>query len=88
MESKLDIKLIKDETTCLIEAKRLGKIIEHKDRLIFVKVNSNDRKYGTLSISSSLNGSCIFINKDLILEDQAKLRKQVQKVKEAIKVEK
>jgi hypothetical protein len=30
----------------------------------------------------SLKGSGIFINEDLILEDQGKLRKEVQKVKE------
>jgi hypothetical protein len=54
------------ETTCLIEAKRLGKIIEHKDRLIHVKVSSNDHKYGILSKSPSLKGSGIFINEDLI----------------------
>jgi hypothetical protein len=45
------------ETTCLIEAKRLGKIIEHKDRLIRVKVSSNDHKYDILSKTPSLKGS-------------------------------
>jgi hypothetical protein len=41
------------ETTSLIEAKMLGKIIEHKDRLI--------------------------IKKDIIPEDQVKLRKGIQR---------
>jgi hypothetical protein len=44
------------ETTCLIEAKRWGKIIKHKDRLIHVKVSSNDHKYGILSKYLSLKG--------------------------------
>jgi hypothetical protein len=73
------------ETTYIIEAKRLGKIIEHKDRLIHVKVSCNDHKYGILSKSPSLKGSRIFINEDLIPEDQVELRKEVQKVKEARK---
>jgi hypothetical protein len=73
------------ETTGLIEAKRLGKIIEHKDRLIWVMVSSNAHKYDILSKTLSLKGSGIFINEDLIPEDQAKLRKEVQKVKEARK---
>jgi len=49
--------LLKDElqnqlqtkTTCLIEAKRQGKIIEHKDRLTHVNVSSNDCKYVMIS---------------------------------------
>jgi hypothetical protein len=69
------------ETTCIIEAKRLGKIIEHKDRLIYVKVSCNDHKYDILSKYPSLKGSRIFINEYLIPEYQAKLRKEVQKVK-------
>jgi hypothetical protein len=73
------------DTTYLIEAKRLGKIIDHKDRLICVKVSCNDHKYSILSKSPSLKGSGIFINEDLIPEDQAELRKEVQKVKEARK---
>jgi hypothetical protein len=73
------------DTTYLIEAKRLGKIIDHKDRLICVKVSCNDHKYRILSKSPSIKGSGIFINEDLIPEDQAKLRKEVQKVKEARK---
>jgi hypothetical protein len=32
------------DTTYLIEAKRLGKIIDHKDRLIHLKVSCNDHK--------------------------------------------
>jgi hypothetical protein len=74
--------------TCLIEAKRLGKIIEHKDMLIHVKVTSNDHKYGILSKSLSLKDLGIFINEDNILEDQAQLRKEVQKVNEAREEEK
>jgi hypothetical protein len=73
------------DTTYLIEAKRLGKIIDHKDRLIRVKVRCNDHKYNILSKSLSLKGSRIFINEDLIPEDQVELRKEVQKVKEARK---
>jgi hypothetical protein len=63
----------------------LGKTIEHKDRLIRVMVSSNAHKYDILSKTLSLKGSGIFINEDLIPEDQAKLRKEVQKVKEARK---
>jgi hypothetical protein len=58
------------DTTYLIEEKRLGKIIYHKDRLIYVKVSCNDHKYSILSKSSSLKGSRIFIIENLILEDQ------------------
>jgi hypothetical protein len=72
-------------TTYLIQAKRLGKIIDYKDRLIHVKVSCNDHKYSILSKSLSLKGSRIFINEDLIPEDQDELRKEVQKVKEARK---
>ena len=42
-------------------------------------------KYDILSKTSSLKGIGIFINEDLIPEDQAELRKEVQKVKEARK---
>ena len=56
-----------------------------KDRLIRVKVSCNDHKYSILSKSSSWKGSRVYINGDLILEDQAELRKEVQKVKEAKK---
>ena len=45
------------ETTYLIEEKRLGKIIEHKDRLIRVKVRSIDHKYGILNKTTSLKES-------------------------------
>ena len=48
-------------------------------------MNSTDHKYDILSKTSSLKGTRIFINEDLIPEDQAKLRKEVQKVKEARK---
>jgi hypothetical protein len=73
------------DTTYLIEAKRPGKIIDHKDRLIRVKVSCNYHKYSILSKSPSLKRSGIFINEDLIPEDQAGLRKEVQKVKETRK---
>jgi hypothetical protein len=36
------------DTTYLIEAKRLEKIIDHKDRLICVKVSCNEHKYNIL----------------------------------------
>jgi hypothetical protein len=61
----------------------LEKIIENKDRWIRVMVGYNSHKYDILSETSSLKGSETFINEYLILEDQAKLRKEVQKVKEA-----
>jgi hypothetical protein len=53
------------DTTYLIEAKRLGKIIDHKDRLIRVKVSCTNHKYSILNKSLSLKGSGIFINEDL-----------------------
>jgi hypothetical protein len=53
--------------------------------LICVKVSCNDHKYSILSKSSSLKGSVIFINEDLIPEDRVELKKEVQKVKEARK---
>jgi hypothetical protein len=56
-----------------------------KHRLIHVKVSCNDHKYSILSKSPSLKGLAIFINEDLIPEDKAELRKEVQKVKEARK---
>ena len=37
------------ETTSLIEANRLGKLIENKERLIRVKVSSTKQKYNILS---------------------------------------
>jgi hypothetical protein len=73
------------DTTYLIEAKRLGKLIDHKDSLIHVKVSCNDHKYSILSKSLSLKGSGIFINEDLIPENQVELRKEVQKVNEVRK---
>ena len=48
-------------------------------------VSSNGLKYDILSKTLSLKGSGIFINEDLVPKDQAKLRKEVQKVKEAEK---
>ena len=53
--------------------------------MIRVKVSCIDHKYSILSKYLSLKGSGIFINEDLIPEDQAELRKEVQKVKEARK---
>lgn len=63
----------------------MGKLIENKESLIQVKVNSTEKKYDILGKTSSLKGSEIFINEDLIPEDQTELRKEVQKVKEARK---
>jgi hypothetical protein len=73
------------DTTYLIEAKRLRKIIVQKDRLISVKVSCNDHKYSIISKSMSLKGSQIFINEDPIPKGQVELRNEVQKVKEAKK---
>ena len=73
------------EKTCLTEATRLGKLNENKGRLIRIKVSSIDNKYDIRSKTSSLKGTRLFINEDLIPEDQAELRKEVQKVKEARK---
>ena len=67
------------ETTCLIEATRLGKLTENKGRLIRIEVSSTDHKYDILSKTSSLKGTRIFINEDLILEDQAELRKEFKR---------
>ena len=53
--------------------------------MICVKLSCNDHKYSILSKSPSLKGSGIFINEDLIPEDQSELRKEVQKVKEVRK---
>ena len=48
-------------------------------------MSSIDHKHDILSKTSSLKGTGIFINEDLIPEDKAELRKEVQKVKEARK---
>jgi len=48
-------------------------------------VSSKAHKYDILSKTMSLKGFGIFINEDLIPEDQAKWRKEVQKVNEARK---
>jgi hypothetical protein len=69
----------------LIKEKGLGKTIENKDRLFQLKVISNDHKYIILKKTPSLKWSIIFINEDLILEDQVELRKEFQKVKESRK---
>ena len=47
-----------------------------------VKVSSTEQKYNIISKKSSLKGSGIFINEDLIPEDWIELRKEVQKVNE------
>jgi len=73
------------ETTCVTKATRLGKLTKNKGRLIRIKVIFTDHKYDILSKTSSLKGTRIFINEDLIPEDQAELRKDVQKVKETRK---
>jgi hypothetical protein len=46
---------------------------------------SNNHKYDILKKTPSLKGSRIFINEDLILEDQREVTKKVQKEKEARK---
>jgi len=46
-------------------------------------VSCNDHKLDILRKSPSLKGTRIFINEDLILEDQVELRKEVQNFKEA-----
>ena len=66
----------------------MRKLTENKGKLIQIKVSSTNHKYDILTKTSSLKGTTIFINEDLILEDQAELRKEVQKVKEARKEEK
>ena len=48
-------------------------------------VFSRHQQYDILSKTSSLKGTGIFINEDLIPEDQEELRKEVQKVKESRK---
>ena len=53
--------------------------------MICVNVSCNHHKYSILSKSLSLKGLGIFINEDLVPEDQAELSKKVQKVKEASK---
>ena len=53
--------------------------------MVRVKVSCNNHKYGILSKCLNLKGLGIFINEDLFLEDQAKLRKQIQKVNNARK---
>jgi len=73
---------LKIETVCRTKATRLGKLTKNKGRLIRIKLSSTNHKYDILSKTSSLKGTRIFINEDLIPKDQAKLRKEVQKVKE------
>ena len=63
----------------------MGKLTENKEKLIQIKVSSIDHRYDILSKTSSIKGTGIFINEYLILEDQAELRKQDQKVKEVRK---
>jgi hypothetical protein len=53
--------------------------------LIYVKVSYSNHKYSILSKSSILKGLGIFINEDLIPEDQVELRKEFQNVKEVRK---
>ena len=63
----------------------MGKLTENKGRLTWIKVSSTNHKYDILNKTSSLKGTGIFINEDLIPEDQTELRREVQKVKEARK---
>ena len=44
-------------------------------------MSSTDHKYDILSKTSSLKGTIILINEDLILEDQTELRKEVQQAR-------
>ena len=60
-----------------------SKLTENKGRLIQIKVSYTHHESDIVSKTSSLKGARIFINEDLIPEDEAKLRKEVQKVKEA-----
>jgi hypothetical protein len=53
--------------------------------LICVKLSCNDHKYNILSKSLSLKGLGIFINENLISENQVELKKEVRKVKEVRK---
>ena len=58
---------------------------QHKDKLICIEVRFNDHKYGILNKNPSLKGIRIFINEDLIPEDQVELRKKDQRLKEVKK---
>ena len=74
------------ETTYLTKEIRVGKILEHKHRLIHVKVNCHEHKLDILRKSPSLKGTRIFIKEDLIPKEEAQLRKEVQRVKDERKV--
>ena len=63
--------ILQIETMCLTEATRLGKLTENKGRLIRIKVSSTDHKHDILSKNLTLKGTRVFINEDLIVEDQA-----------------
>ena len=58
--------ILQIETIGLIEANRLGKLIDNKERLIWVKVSSTKQPYTILSNTPILKGSRIFINEDPI----------------------
>ena len=55
---------LQNEATCLIETRRLWKIVEKKDRLNCVKISSHHCKYRIVSKNLCLKVSKIFINED------------------------
>ena len=65
VKTKLHI-ILQIEIIGLIEANRLGKLIDNKERIIWVKVSSTKQQYIILSNTSILKGSRIFINEDYI----------------------
>lgn len=67
------------QTTYLTQETHIGKILEHKHKLICVKVSCNDHKLDIFRKCPSLKGTRIFINEDIIPEDLDELRKEVQR---------
>lgn len=55
----------------------MEKLIEYKDILITININSNDYKIWILNNSLGMKGLGLSINVKIILKDQAKLRKGV-----------
>ncbi len=51
--------------------------------MIWIKVSYTYHKYDILRKTSILKATRIFINEDLIPKDQARLRNEVEKIKEA-----
>lgn len=60
----------------------VGKLLENKHTLIYIKVSCNNHKLYILKKSLSLQGTKIFINEDLIPKYKARMRKEFQKAKE------